>query len=133
MPEWAGCGEEMKIKWRIEPELFGLRKKILKEAGHKCHYCGGKAWQLDHITPVYLGGTHDEENLVSCCGRCNHLKGIMAYSDFKHLRLWEGDFKAIKKQRRVLLKKAGEQTPATNTMCGHGAVRRWCCKCRYSK
>jgi 5-methylcytosine-specific restriction endonuclease McrA len=60
-----------------------------------CHYCGtpgrihwhihasGKpsAWvsftdlEMDHVTPESRGGSHEPDNLVLACRRCNRSKG----------------------------------------------------------
>jgi 5-methylcytosine-specific restriction endonuclease McrA len=41
-----------------------------------CAYCGGPGGTVDHIIPVALGGTDDEENLTSACQSCNSKKGV---------------------------------------------------------
>jgi 5-methylcytosine-specific restriction endonuclease McrA len=39
-----------------------------------CSYCGGPAGELDHITPLAGGGTHDWWNLTASCRSCNRRK-----------------------------------------------------------
>lgn len=60
----------------------------------ECHWCGASGYirgfttfrgrlstwfaadlEVDHVHPVHLGGTHDPENLVFACRRCNRSKG----------------------------------------------------------
>lgn len=56
----------------------GLRFDIFKRDGFTCQYCGQKppdvVLQVDHVTPVALGGSNDEMNLVTCCELCNQGK-----------------------------------------------------------
>ncbi len=48
-----------------------------------CHYCGrpmtldrgNRMATLDHVLPLSRGGTHDPDNLVAACYRCNQWKG----------------------------------------------------------
>lgn len=52
-----------------------LRFEILRRDNHACRYCGGSApdvvLQVDHVTPVALGGSDDPANLVAACKDCN--------------------------------------------------------------
>ena len=60
----------------IGPEL---RYAVLERSGFRCHYCGQRAPEVvlhvDHIIPVYAGGTDDRRNLVAACSSCNSGKG----------------------------------------------------------
>jgi 5-methylcytosine-specific restriction endonuclease McrA len=56
-------------KWRK------ARARILRRDGERCAYCGGHADQVDHVVPVFAGGSDKRENLVAACGRCNREKG----------------------------------------------------------
>lgn len=55
----------------------GMRLKIYKRDGYRCHYCGTHKgpFQLDHIRPYSKGGTDDERNLVTACRPCNMARG----------------------------------------------------------
>lgn len=72
--------------------LRGLeRQAVMERADYTCVYCGlrsiaynanrdpvgpdGAVWQLDHITPVSLGGSWDASNIALSCASCNRLKG----------------------------------------------------------
>ena len=48
-----------------------------KYDGH-CAYCGIplkiKDMQVDHLVPVYTGGSHDFDNLMPSCRSCNSYK-----------------------------------------------------------
>lgn len=39
-----------------------------------CSYCGAPTEEIDHIEPVYKGGTNAWENLTSACKSCNRSK-----------------------------------------------------------
>ena len=39
-----------------------------------CQYCGRSAENVDHVVPRSRGGTHEWENVVAACRRCNSLK-----------------------------------------------------------
>lgn len=54
-------------EWRMK-----TRPAVLRRDGYRCHYCGGRADQVDHRVRVQDGGSrHDMANLVAACGRCN--------------------------------------------------------------
>lgn len=55
-------------KWKDQ------RIRVLKRDGYICAYCGQEADQVDHVIPRKAGGTHDMDNLVACCAKCNQLK-----------------------------------------------------------
>jgi HNH endonuclease len=54
------------------------RFAILKRDNYTCHYCHrtGVPLEVDHVIPLYKGGTNDDRNLVAACHECNHGKGI---------------------------------------------------------
>lgn len=37
---------------------------------------------LDHLTPYSKGGSNDQKNLVTCCGRCNSSRGNCSVKTF---------------------------------------------------
>ena len=52
-----------------------VREKIFKKFGQKCAYCKSeKNLEIDHIIPVSMGGTNEEENLQLLCRKCNRAK-----------------------------------------------------------
>jgi hypothetical protein len=55
-----------------------LRFEVFKRDGFTCQYCGatppGALLECDHIHPVSLGGSTDEDNLVTSCFACNRGK-----------------------------------------------------------
>ena len=49
-----------------------LREKILEKYNHKCCFCGAvDNLEIDHIVPVFQGGTNEENNLRVLCQSCN--------------------------------------------------------------
>ncbi len=63
-----------------------VKKLYLK---HFCHWCWSLLTEanrtIDHIVPLCRGGSHSEENLVACCGKCNYSKARKLYWE------WDGD------------------------------------------
>lgn len=47
------------------------RRAILARDGHLCQYCDAPAESIDHVLPRSRGGTHEWENVVASCRRCN--------------------------------------------------------------
>jgi 5-methylcytosine-specific restriction endonuclease McrA len=50
------------------------RKAVFARDGGRCVYCNAAATSLDHVIPKSRGGAHSWDNVVSACGRCNHVK-----------------------------------------------------------
>jgi len=50
------------------------RRAVFARDGGRCVYCGAAATSLDHVVPKSRGGPHSWDNVVSACGRCNHVK-----------------------------------------------------------
>lgn len=59
-----------------------LRFEVLRRDGYRCRYCGAGAdrveLEVDHVTPVSLGGADVMENLVTACEPCNSGKSSTA-------------------------------------------------------
>lgn len=56
-----------------------IRARILKRDGYLCQECkrNGRlteATQVDHVTPLHLGGRDNDENLESLCKCCHDAK-----------------------------------------------------------
>ena len=64
---------------RIQQQVKFARANIYIRDQYSCQYCGSTfpAEQLtyDHVIPVAGGGLKSWENIVTCCVRCNRLKG----------------------------------------------------------
>jgi len=59
--------------------------------GH-CAYCGcelkdhsGKHMQIDHVKPIRLNGSSNEENLFPACPKCNNYKSGNSLIGFRHM------------------------------------------------
>lgn len=59
----------------ITPEA---RDYVTVLMGDPCGYCGAPAVQVDHITPVALGGDGSWENLTAACADCNRRKSAQS-------------------------------------------------------
>ena len=69
----------VKIPYRGPVPL--TRRAVFARDGGRCVYCGNTATSLDHVVPRSRGGRHEWNNVVSACGRCNHVKADRAVSD----------------------------------------------------
>jgi hypothetical protein len=72
----SGKAELLTRQWKAQ------RKRVLDRDQHTCVYCGQEATQVDHIIPRVDGGSHDMDNLVAACARCNGLKGSRSQASF---------------------------------------------------
>lgn len=50
------------------------RRAVMERDRHRCVYCRRRAETVDHVVPRSRGGTHEWENVVAACKRCNHKK-----------------------------------------------------------
>jgi hypothetical protein len=54
---------------------------VAERAHHRCEYCHAPesifnaVLEVEHITPIFAGGTSTEENLALACRSCNGFKG----------------------------------------------------------
>jgi 5-methylcytosine-specific restriction endonuclease McrA len=62
----------VRVPYRVNVPL--TRKAVFARDGGRCVYCGAAATSLDHVVPKSRGGAHTWDNVVSACGRCNHVK-----------------------------------------------------------
>ena len=51
------------------------RRAVFLRDSHECQYCNRSAENIDHVVPKTQGGTHNWENVVASCRRCNTKKG----------------------------------------------------------
>ena len=63
------------------------RLAIYLRDGLACCYCGASVEEatrltLDHLRPYSLGGGNKENNLVTCCLRCNSVRGNRPWRKF---------------------------------------------------
>jgi len=63
-----------------------IQQQVWARDGFRCLYCGDKMGKVqltvDHFTPLELGGERALQNYVSCCRRCNKLKGSRDPKEF---------------------------------------------------
>lgn len=56
-----------------------IRFEIFKRDSFTCSYCGSKppsvTLEVDHVIPVFRGGTNEIDNLITSCFDCNRGKG----------------------------------------------------------
>jgi 5-methylcytosine-specific restriction protein A len=61
-----------------DPEWQAIRQQVLQRDNYRCQIRGPQceiaATQVDHITPVYKGGTREPSNLRGSCPRCHSAK-----------------------------------------------------------
>ena len=64
--------------------------RLLKEAGHRCAYCGSpltkRTATADHILPLSRGGTNWIKNIAPACLPCNRQKHAMTAEEFRKHR-----------------------------------------------
>ena len=59
-----------------------MQSEVRERAQFFCEYCHiSEQWQyvrftVDHIIPVKIGGTNEEDNLALACFHCNRRKGL---------------------------------------------------------
>jgi 5-methylcytosine-specific restriction endonuclease McrA len=88
--------------WRANPEKVKARnsarrarkkaasiylvtdKDIRAIMSKPCAYCGKQSEHLDHVVPLYRGGTHSIGNLVAACATCNLSKGKKLLSEWRY-------------------------------------------------
>lgn len=61
------------------------RTRLLARDLHRCVYCGAgesAGLVLDHLEPLGLGGSENDDNLASACGACNARKASLSLLRF---------------------------------------------------
>jgi len=69
------------VRVPYRPSVPLTRKAVFARDGGRCVYCGAVATSLDHVVPKSRGGPHTWDNVVSACGRCNHVKADRAVAE----------------------------------------------------
>jgi 5-methylcytosine-specific restriction endonuclease McrA len=62
----------VRVPYRARAAL--TRRAIFARDNWACQYCGAAAENVDHVIPRSRGGTHEWENVVAACRRCNSKK-----------------------------------------------------------
>jgi len=57
-------------------KLTKIRQRILLRDGYECRVCGQVTvnLEIDHVTPLHLGGTESDENRQALCRKCHSEK-----------------------------------------------------------
>ena len=79
---------ERKENWKGMNWITQVKRlAIYLRDGLACAYCGssvedGAQLSLDHIVPHSHGGSNKEDNLVTCCKKCNSSRGNRPMPEF---------------------------------------------------
>jgi hypothetical protein len=83
-----------------------LRFEIFKRDKFTCQYCGQKApdvvLHVDHVNPVFEGGTNDILNLLTACAGCNAGKGKRKLEDQAVLEKQRAQLEELSERRDQL-------------------------------
>lgn len=62
-----------------------IKERVLSKFNGRCYLCGEfhKRLTIDHVIPVYKGGTDDESNLMPACFQCNNFKWIFTIEELR--------------------------------------------------
>jgi len=78
------------VKWHCRGYIalqLPPRHVFWRKTAQHCFYCDRvpplQERQLDHLTPVVRGGTHEEGNIVPCCRACNRRKNDQTLDEFR--------------------------------------------------
>ena len=81
----------MSARTKLNQGMNWIRKEkrlaIYLRDGLACAYCGAgvedsERLTLDHLKPYSNGGKNDQTNLVTCCLRCNSVRGNRPWQRF---------------------------------------------------
>lgn len=65
-----------------------VREKVYQMYNGHCAYCGTeiayKDMQVDHATPLRIGGADDITNFMPACRSCNHYKATFDIEGFRN-------------------------------------------------
>lgn len=66
-------------------EWAEIRSRIFARDDYTCQYCGerGKKLECDHVVAVSKGGSHEDDNLMTACFRCNRSKRNKSVAQWK--------------------------------------------------
>lgn len=61
VPEWIGASDDSAIPPRVRLRVLLRQGGVCALSGHRIS--AGDEWDVDHITPLSMGGTNSEKNL----------------------------------------------------------------------
>lgn len=65
-----------RARGRFDKKRAKVALRIFARDGYKCVRCGSSEdLTIDHITPLSAGGTDEDTNYQTLCGKCNTVKG----------------------------------------------------------
>lgn len=107
--------EERIAAWKSNREAYTAWRKtaearrwivwVRKKQQQLCFICVtplDEAIHVDHIFPLYLGGTNSKLNLCVTHPKCNMDKGAKVYTTYKQACCRRAQFNRIRKAKRVL-------------------------------
>lgn len=68
---------KIRLNMTTQKRNYIMQNKLLQQE-HECFYCADQITMLDHLDhliPIYYGGTNQYRNLVASCKECNLMKG----------------------------------------------------------
>ena len=87
----------------MKRKRFSVADKVAIFIRHKecCHICGGsvvgKAWEVEHIIPLALGGADDESNWAPAHKACHAPKTVQDVADIARAKRRKARHLGIKK------------------------------------
>lgn len=71
--------EVVRLKWYVyikRKSLSPSKRNVFERDEYTCQYCGSKRnLTIDHVLPISRGGENTWKNMVTCCWKCNNIKG----------------------------------------------------------
>jgi 5-methylcytosine-specific restriction endonuclease McrA len=58
---------------------------LIRDLAERCFYCDCELREnrtIDHMEPIALGGSNDEDNIVVACRPCNEAKGMKSFVEW---------------------------------------------------
>lgn len=110
-----------------------VRLAVYDKCNHRCAYCGipleYKQMQIDHATPLRIGGADDISNYMPACRSCNHYKATFDIEDYRkylggiHKRLMRDSIPYQVAERFGIVNHVSDDV----TFCRHfGNIKRIC-------